>query len=262
MRRRSSAPTTRTFSRTRVPRRTSRSISRSSSPGETILAMRLDQGGHLTHGSPVSITGKIYRFVSYGVTPARHDGSGERIDFDQFADLARGERPRLIVAGTTAYTQDHRSRCPSARSRTRSGRCSCSTPRTCGPHRRRRAPESRRGRRRRHLHHPQDSSWAPRRRHPLRGRAREGDRLRSLPRAAGRPTRTRHRRESCRLRRGATPEFKQYAAERRGQRRGARRSAVERRIPPRRWRDREPPGDPRSAQPSTPNSPARRPGGP
>jgi glycine hydroxymethyltransferase len=74
-------------------------------PGETILAMRLDQGGHLTHGSPVSITGKNYRFVAYGVTPAAEDGSGERIDFDQVRDLARRERPRLIVAGTTAYTR-------------------------------------------------------------------------------------------------------------------------------------------------------------
>jgi glycine hydroxymethyltransferase len=74
-------------------------------PGETILAMRLDQGGHLTHGSPVSITGKTYRFVAYGVTPAAEDGSGERIDFDQVRDLARRERPRLIVAGTTAYTR-------------------------------------------------------------------------------------------------------------------------------------------------------------
>jgi glycine hydroxymethyltransferase len=74
-------------------------------PGDTILAMRLDQGGHLTHGSPVSITGKTYRFVAYGVTPARPDGSGERIDFDQVRDLARSERPRLIVAGTTAYSR-------------------------------------------------------------------------------------------------------------------------------------------------------------
>jgi glycine hydroxymethyltransferase len=74
-------------------------------PGETILAMRLDQGGHLTHGSPVSITGKTYRFVSYGVTPEAPDGSGERIDLDMVRDLAQRERPRLIVAGTTAYTR-------------------------------------------------------------------------------------------------------------------------------------------------------------
>ncbi|MHB8244674.1 MAG: serine hydroxymethyltransferase [Acidimicrobiales bacterium] len=74
-------------------------------PGDTILAMRLDQGGHLTHGSPVSVTGKMYRFVAYGVTPAAPDGSGERIDLDQVRDLAVRERPRLIVAGTTAYSR-------------------------------------------------------------------------------------------------------------------------------------------------------------
>jgi glycine hydroxymethyltransferase len=74
-------------------------------PGETILAMRLDQGGHLTHGSPVSITGKTYRFVSYGVTAAQPDGSGERINLDEVAELARRERPKLIVVGTTAYTR-------------------------------------------------------------------------------------------------------------------------------------------------------------
>jgi glycine hydroxymethyltransferase len=74
-------------------------------PGDTILAMRLDQGGHLTHGSPVSVTGKLYRFVAYGVTPAAADGSGERIDFDQVRQLARTERPKLIVAGATAYSR-------------------------------------------------------------------------------------------------------------------------------------------------------------
>ena len=74
-------------------------------PGDTILAMRLDQGGHLTHGSPASITSKIWRFVSYGVTPASDDPDvpGEVIDFDQVADLAKSERPKLIVAGATAY---------------------------------------------------------------------------------------------------------------------------------------------------------------
>jgi glycine hydroxymethyltransferase len=74
-------------------------------PGDTVLAMRLDQGGHLTHGSPASITSKVWRFVSYGVTPASDDPDrpGEVIDLDQVRDLARRERPRLIVAGATAY---------------------------------------------------------------------------------------------------------------------------------------------------------------
>jgi glycine hydroxymethyltransferase len=76
-------------------------------PGATILAMRLDHGGHLTHGSPASITSKVWRFVSYGVTPARDDEGepGEVIDFDQVADLAKREQPALIVAGSTAYAR-------------------------------------------------------------------------------------------------------------------------------------------------------------
>jgi glycine hydroxymethyltransferase len=76
-------------------------------PGDTILAMRLDHGGHLTHGSPASITSKIWRFVSYGVLPATDDPHkpGEIIDFDQVADVARRERPKLIVAGSTAYSR-------------------------------------------------------------------------------------------------------------------------------------------------------------
>ena len=67
-------------------------------PGDTVLGLRLDQGGHLTHGSPVNASGKLYDFVSYGVTP-----SDERIDFDQVRDLALEHRPKIIVAGATAY---------------------------------------------------------------------------------------------------------------------------------------------------------------
>ena len=76
-------------------------------PGATVLAMRLDHGGHLTHGSPASITSKVWRFVAYGVTPARDDAGepGEVIDFDQVADLAKREQPALIVAGSTAYAR-------------------------------------------------------------------------------------------------------------------------------------------------------------
>jgi glycine hydroxymethyltransferase len=76
-------------------------------PGDTVLAMRLDHGGHLTHGSPASITSKIWRFVSYGVTPASDDpeAPGEVIDFDQVRDQAKSEQPKLIVAGSTAYSR-------------------------------------------------------------------------------------------------------------------------------------------------------------
>jgi glycine hydroxymethyltransferase len=75
--------------------------------GDTILAMRLDQGGHLTHGSPASITSKFWHFVSYGVTPRSDDPAspGELIDFDNVRDLALAHRPKLIVAGATAYSR-------------------------------------------------------------------------------------------------------------------------------------------------------------
>ena len=67
-------------------------------PGDTVLGLRLDQGGHLTHGNPNNASGKLFNFVSYGVTP-----SDERIDFDQVRDLAIEHRPKMIVAGATAY---------------------------------------------------------------------------------------------------------------------------------------------------------------
>jgi glycine hydroxymethyltransferase len=66
--------------------------------GDTVLGMRLDQGGHLTHGSPVNVSGRFYHFVSYGVTE-----SDERLDLDQLAAIAQEHRPKLIVAGATAY---------------------------------------------------------------------------------------------------------------------------------------------------------------
>ncbi|HWF17386.1 MAG TPA: serine hydroxymethyltransferase [Acidimicrobiales bacterium] len=76
-------------------------------PGATVLAMRLDHGGHLTHGSPASIVSKFWRFVSYGVTPQANgdSGPGEVIDFDQVAHLAKTEKPALVVAGSTAYAR-------------------------------------------------------------------------------------------------------------------------------------------------------------
>ena len=66
--------------------------------GDTVLGLSLDHGGHLTHGSPVNASGKLYHFVAYRVTPG-----DERIDMDQVRDLAREHRPKLIVAGTTSY---------------------------------------------------------------------------------------------------------------------------------------------------------------
>ncbi len=66
--------------------------------GDKVLGMSLDHGGHLTHGSPVNLSGRFYDFVGYRVTP-----SDERIDLDQLRDLALEHQPKMIVAGATAY---------------------------------------------------------------------------------------------------------------------------------------------------------------
>ncbi|MEC7579594.1 MAG: serine hydroxymethyltransferase, partial [Actinomycetota bacterium] len=67
------------------------------SPGDTVLGLSLDHGGHLTHGSPVNASGLLYNFVSFGVD------AEERIDMDRVRELAVEHRPKLIVAGTTSY---------------------------------------------------------------------------------------------------------------------------------------------------------------
>ena len=69
-------------------------------PGDTILGMSLAHGGHLSHGAPVSFSGKFYKVVSYGVNP-----DTELIDFDQVAFLARQHKPKLIIAGASAYSR-------------------------------------------------------------------------------------------------------------------------------------------------------------
>jgi glycine hydroxymethyltransferase len=67
-------------------------------PGDKVMGMRLDQGGHLTHGSPVNFSGRLYDFVAYGV-----DDDSETLDYNVIRDVARRERPKLVVAGATAY---------------------------------------------------------------------------------------------------------------------------------------------------------------
>jgi glycine hydroxymethyltransferase len=69
-------------------------------PGDRVMGMRLDQGGHLTHGSPVNFSGRLYDFVAYGVDPDR-----EVLDYDAIRDAARDARPKLIIAGATAYSR-------------------------------------------------------------------------------------------------------------------------------------------------------------
>ena len=67
-------------------------------PGDTILGMNLAHGGHLTHGSPVNISGKYFKIIPYGVDEIHH-----RIDYDNLEKLAREHRPNIIVAGASAY---------------------------------------------------------------------------------------------------------------------------------------------------------------
>jgi glycine hydroxymethyltransferase len=70
-------------------------------PGDTMLAMNLSHGGHLTHGSPVNFTGQLYNVIPYGV---REDT--ERIDYDELRALAKQHRPKVIVSGATAYSRE------------------------------------------------------------------------------------------------------------------------------------------------------------
>lgn len=67
-------------------------------PGDTVMGMTLSEGGHLTHGSPVNISGKYFNFVSYGVDPVTH-----RIDYDKVYELAMQHKPKMIVCGASAY---------------------------------------------------------------------------------------------------------------------------------------------------------------
>ena len=69
-------------------------------PGDTILGMALDQGGHLTHGSPVNFSGRLFDFVAYGVDP-----ESETIDLDEVRRAAHEHQPKMIVAGYSAYSQ-------------------------------------------------------------------------------------------------------------------------------------------------------------
>ena len=69
-------------------------------PGDTVLGMNLSHGGHLTHGHPLNFSGRMYKFVAYGV---RHDN--EQIDYDEIEKLAAENKPKMIVAGASAYSR-------------------------------------------------------------------------------------------------------------------------------------------------------------
>ena len=70
-------------------------------PGDTVMGMSLDQGGHLTHGSPVNFSGRTYNFVGYGL-----DRETELINMEEVAELASKTKPKLLIAGYSSYSQD------------------------------------------------------------------------------------------------------------------------------------------------------------
>ena len=70
-------------------------------PGDTILGMNLSHGGHLTHGSPVNFSGKLYKVVPYGV--GKETGT---LDYDEIEKLAVENKPRMVVAGASAYARE------------------------------------------------------------------------------------------------------------------------------------------------------------
>ena len=70
-------------------------------PGDTVMGLKLDAGGHLTHGSPVSASGMLYNFVSYGV-----DRESHLVQYDEMLTLAKEHRPKIIVVGATAYPRE------------------------------------------------------------------------------------------------------------------------------------------------------------
>ena len=94
-------------------------------PGDKVMGMRLDQGGHLTHGSPVNFSGRLYDFVAYGV-----DDERRALDYDEIRDLAVARAAEADRRRRHRVPAHHRLRRRSARSPTRSARCSSSTPRT------------------------------------------------------------------------------------------------------------------------------------
>ena len=96
-----SAPSTPTCSPTRGSQANFAVYLTAVQPGDTVLGLDLAHGGHLTHGMKLNISGMLYHFVSYGVTRDTH-----RIDFDQVAALAREHKPKLIVAGASAYPRE------------------------------------------------------------------------------------------------------------------------------------------------------------
>ncbi len=195
-------------------------------PGDTVLGLDLAHGGHLTHGMKLNISGKLYHFISYGVTRDTH-----RIDFDQVAALAREHKPKLIVAGASAYPREipHGKFAEIARevgAKLFVDMAHYAGLVAAGLH----DNPGARGRLRHH-HHAQNAARSAGRADPLQGRIRQGHRPLRLPRHPGRAADARHGRQGVCFGEALRPEFKQYAASDHRQRQDpGRRSARRRRC--------------------------------
>ena len=169
-------------------------------PGDSILGLRLDHGGHLTHGLKVNFSGLLYDVHAYGVH--REDS---RIDFDEVRRLAHEHKPKLIVAGASAYPRViDAAGLPRDRRRGRrppDGRHGA----LLRPGRRRPPPEPGRVRRRGHLDHPQDACRPAGRPGAVPRGARCGGRQGRLPGTAGRAAVPRDRRQGRLLQAGVEP---------------------------------------------------------
>ena len=162
-------------------------------PGDTIMGMSLAEGGHLTHGMPLNMSGKWFKVVSYGLD------AKEVIDYDAMERLAHEHKPKLIIAGASAYSlridfERFAKRCQGGR-RSFHGRHGSLR----GPHRRRRVSESGPACRCRDLDHSQEPARPARRHRADEGSRCQADQQRHLPRHTGRPFDARDRGEGRRF---------------------------------------------------------------
>jgi hypothetical protein len=166
-------------------------------PGDTIMGMSLAEGGHLTHGMALNMSGKWFNVVSYGLNDK------EEIDYDAMERKAHETKPKLIIAGASAYSL----RIDFERFAKVAKGCRRDLHGRHGPLRRpdcrRRLPQPRAACRRGDQHHPQEPARPAGRHHPDEGRAREGHQQRHLPWPARRPADARDRRQGRGLQRSA-----------------------------------------------------------
>ena len=211
-------------------------------PGDTVLGLSLDHGGHLTHGSPVNASGMLYRFVAYKVTPG-----DERIDMDQVRDLALEHRPKMIVAGTTRYPrrldpEPFRAIADEVGALFLFDAAHIAGLIAGGAHPTRcRSPTSSRSRRTRRCAARVAAASCRKAEHAT------GDRQGGVPRLAGRSARARHRRQGGGVPRGGPPVVQGVRPPDRDQRVGAGRGAGGRGLPAGVRRHRQPPDGRRPA---------------